>query len=423
LPSDWVDDKTVALMNELLGRGPVPAPPPRPQLALNPDDDWGYHACAALANMSGEERHGWRAVLEHAATAEAARPGKGWLKTARERIASLGEPAFRRLVNGEAGLDPALPAAALPVAAVTVRLWHPLTSEADTVRAWQQWLEARQITQPFKQAHREIHRLTDAERATRVYSNRFAGHLRRQHQLQALCRQTGWRYTLQGAFDGANWPTLVLPQWDLQVELWCTAADTGGPEARLSSMGIYLCVATDQVRYHRPGAAAALPLDQVPPRAFSETMRMVDLFVSVCSLGNDPEWHDRGPRGFQDYWQSYAFGELASSAQTRRAVLARLVPRLKIADRCSLADRFLVVRGSFATYKIHLGSANILMEPDNRYLCIVEARGATVRVPAADVYLPFDGDHTLSVILSKAFMLANDRAIKDPTILSQIRRA
>jgi hypothetical protein len=63
------------------------------------------------------------------------------------------------------------------------------------------------------------------------------------------------------------------------------------------------------------------------------------------------------------------------------------------------------------------------MEPNNQYLCIVEGRGPAGRGPADDVYLPFDGDHTLSVILSKAFLLANDRAIKDPTILAQIRRA
>ena len=36
------------------------------------------------------------------------------------------------------------------------------------------------------------------------------------------------------------------------------------------------------------------------------------------------------------------------------------------------------------------------------------------------VFLPFEGDGQLSVILSKAFLLANDTNITDPTILSQI---
>jgi hypothetical protein len=55
----------------------------------------------------------------------------------------------------------------------------------------------------------------------------------------------------------------------------------------------------------------------------------------------------------------------------RRDVLAALVPRLAIAGRCTLEDRWLTVRGDQRTYRIHLGSGNILMSPDDRYLCIV----------------------------------------------------
>jgi hypothetical protein len=38
------------------------------------------------------------------------------------------------------------------------------------------------------------------------------------------------------------------------------------------------------------------------------------------------------------------------------------------------------------------------------------------------VLLPFEGDRTLSVILSKAFLLADDAKIKDASIVSQIKR-
>ena len=49
-----------------------------------------------------------------------------------------------------------------------------------------------------------------------------------------------------------------------------------------------------------------------------------------------------------------------------------------------------MVRGDLRTYKIHLGSGNILMEPNDQYLCIVPAqrRGADRR----RVFLPFEGD-------------------------------
>ena len=74
------------------------------------------------------------------------------------------------------------------------------------------------------------------------------------------------------------------------------------------------------------------------------------------------------------------------------------------------------MRGDIRTYKIHLGSGNILMEPNDQYLCIVKAG----RSSADKVLLPFEGDKTLAVILSKAFLLAADTKITDETILSQI---
>jgi hypothetical protein len=60
------------------------------------------------------------------------------------------------------------------------------------------------------------------------------------------------------------------------------------------------------------------------------------------------------------------------------------------------------------------------MEPNDQYLCIVPERGAGAS-GGADVLLPFEGDNTLSIILSKAFLLAEDAKIKDSTILNQIR--
>ena len=101
-------------------------------------------------------------------------------------------------------------------------------------------------------------------------------------------------------------------------------------------------------------------------------------------------------------------------------MLERLIPRLKIADRCTLDDRFLVVRGDLRTYKIHLGSGNILMEPNDQYLCIVPDPRTDYRHRRQQLFLPFEGDRTLSIILSKAFLLADDKKIKDPTIVSQI---
>ena len=314
----------------------------------------------------------------------------------------------------------------------TVRLWHPLGQNLDAITAWRNWLERHEVRQPFKQAHRELYLLTDAEIDTGAYSNRFASHLIKQHQFNALCRERGWRYSLQGCWDGGDpVASLELPGAGIRAEFW--VEPVGEYPADATEMGVLLYVTTDQVRFHAidsndpaattnaaRSAGEPLPLLDVPARVFSEVMRDVDLFVGVCSVGNDPEWQDRGDElGYRDYWRDFSFGDLGASALTRREVLERLVPRLKIADRCSLTDKYLVVRGDLRTYRIHLGSSNILMEPGGQYLCIVPGRGQST-LAIGSVYLPFEGDRTLSIILSKAFMLAGDWKIKDKTIRHQI---
>ena len=320
-----------------------------------------------------------------------------------------------------------------------ITLWHPLRGTPAEISQWRRRLEELAITQPFKQAHREIYLLTDAERATVTYSNRFAAHVLRQHQFHALCAARGWKNKLRLAVDAEYPPaTKDLPHFGLRAEFWIEGAGEDVNDA-----GSYLRLSTDQVRFYRTGAAPTrahaggggyrssadglgdgrlndpVALADVPALVFSEIMRDVDLFVGVSSIANDPTWQDGGPEGrYRTYWQDFAFGALTGSAATRKEVLERLVPRLAIAERCSFSDRFLVVRGDKRTYRIHLGSGNILMEPNDQYLCIVP--NSRARESDGDLYLPFEGDTTLSIIVSKAILLADDTRIDDPTIVRQI---
>ena len=68
------------------------------------------------------------------------------------------------------------------------------------------------------------------------------------------------------------------------------------------------------------------------------------------------------------------------------------------------------------TYRIHLGSGNVLMD-DDRYLCVV---ADVAKEDVSGAFLPFEGDRMISLILSKAVMLAADDKIADPAIRSQI---
>src|SRR5262245_21369133 len=292
---------------------------------------------------------------------------------------------------------------------VRVRLWHPMQSEASHVLAWRQRLAQLGITQPFKQAHREIYVLTDAERETRIHSNRFAGHIVQQHLFRALCQARGWSAPAFGMWDpGDSRPMKRLPERDLRAEFWVDPIEQEPTDHGFK----FLYLSTDQVRFAN-GAG-----EPVPAVVFSELMRDVDLFVSVANIGNDPTLGEHGAAAHGEYWTRSAFGSLSEAGKTRHAVLKDLLPGLAIADRCRLEERYLVVTGKLRTYRIHLGSSNILMQPNDQYLCVVQDH----QNAPARVRLPFEGDNTLALILSKAFLLADDDRIKDSSIVSQIKR-
>lgn len=296
----------------------------------------------------------------------------------------------------------------------TVQLWHPISNKAQQVLEWRNWLEARQITQPFKQAFREVYLVTPPEINTHSYSNRFAAHVLRQHQFAALCSLRGWHYKLQGGFYSENSTSYRDVQaWQYRIEFW---TETGGFD-ELTDSGIFPYIGTDQVRFSYQGRPVNIP--DVPPLLFSELMRDVDLFVGVCSIGNDPNWQDSGNDRLRQYWHTYAFADdLSASGEVRLEALKRIVPKLKIGSKCRFEGKYLLVQGSKHLYKIHCGSGNILMSPNDQYLCIVPDQSA--KPTRQDVYLPFEGDTLLSIIISKAMLLAADHAITDPTILRQI---
>ncbi|MFC5818766.1 DUF4132 domain-containing protein [Nonomuraea harbinensis] len=289
-----------------------------------------------------------------------------------------------------------------------VRLWHPITHGVEEVRAWRDHLMDAGLRQPFKQAFREVYLLTPAEEASHDHSRRFAGHLLRYGTAKALLTERGWtgmslghwgwEYGSDQAEATRELPGGLAAHWDFHLDEHSFDRDGVGTVSICVSGNLRFTGADDR----------AVPLERVPPLVLSETLRDADLAVGVTSTGLDLQ-------GDGDYWQSYSFGALSETARIRRDALTRLLPRLSIASRCELTERFLRVRGDLRTYKIHLGSGNILMEPDDAYLCIVPGGVGD------QVFLPFEEDGgMLSVVLSKAFLLAADTAIADPAITRQL---
>jgi hypothetical protein len=107
-------------------------------------------------------------------------------------------------------------------------------------------------------------------------------------------------------------------------------------------------------------------------------------------------------------------------ADGRAQLLAALIADMGL-DRVTVEGHSAVVRGSRATYRVHLTGGSIHLEPGG-YLCIVPASfgAATHR----QLFLPFfDEDQMTSVILSKVLLLSDDEHITDPTILAQLPAA
>jgi hypothetical protein len=319
------------------------------------------------------------------------------------------------------------------ISAARMTLWHPLDADEAEIAAWRDRLAALGVNQPFRQAWRETYRVTGAERATGAYSNRFAGHIVRQHQFMTLARLNDWSVRHRMWQDVSNdEPTYyILPEFGVYAEYWTAGA--GGEDPPVAESTAYLYLSTDRVVFHHLNAAAPpnkpfelrgapMRAEDVPPRAFSEIMRCCDLFVAVASIAGDPNWLDRGaearhPNQWQTqadaYWRDAATASLSANAETRRELLARWLPALDLQDRLSLDERFLHVKGVRGAYRVHLGSA-AAFRGDGRHICIVPD-GAPKKL-----VLPFEGDDVLAKILSKAMLLSRDDKIVDPVILRQL---
>ena len=153
-------------------------------------------------------------------------------------------------------------------------LWHPLGRPSDEIAKWRALLASLEVTQQIKQVERELYLATDEHSETRTI--RFMHRVMRQHQFAALCRERYWDYRLQGQFDSANNATKHLPAFDLSVEL---EIQPWGIES--TPAYIFLYVQCGALRFYRGDQQVAL--GDVPPRCFSEILRDVDMFVTVCA--------------------------------------------------------------------------------------------------------------------------------------------
>ncbi len=310
-------------------------------------------------------------------------------------------------------------------AAQTVRLWHPLASDAAEVQRWRERIFAAKIRQPFRQAFREFYEVTDDERQTKRYSNRFSKILMRQHQFASLCRARGWDYRLMATnFDGANVPTKKLDAWNMRVEFYVDLPPDRDPAlldsalGEQSGAGINLFIGSDQVRFYRDGREVAI--DEVPAILYSEVMRDVDLFTSVSAVGGDETWADQGDRGTGIFSEEFNVQELFGLIGLRRETLSLVLPHTPIHDRCKIHKTWLEVRGQLGTYRIEFAWGGAMLVTESTFRPLKIPRKILDAVALDFAAIPIDLDFRTETILRKAYVLADDWKIDSPDLITQL---
>jgi len=265
-----------------------------------------------------------------------------------------------------------------------VRIAHPLDLlSGKEWHLWQHECFTRERIQPFKQVFRELYVLTDTEKAEGNLSRRYAGQQVNPRQAVALFGARGWvadpNEGVQRTFHEAGISARVG-----FLQGMFTPAEVEG-------------LTLEVVVFTRRGEWDALPLEQVPPRIFSEVMRDLDLVVSVAHTGGvDPE-------------------SSASSVEARAALIRETCSLLNLAN-VQLNEKYALIDGKLTNYNIHLGSGVVHKQPGGA-ICIIPVHSQH----RGRLFLPFvDNDPKTAEIVSKVILLARDDQIKDPTILEQI---
>jgi hypothetical protein len=279
------------------------------------------------------------------------------------------------------------------------------------------------IFQPVRQLWRETYRLNAAEHSSGLYTDRYAGYVVRFKQFYGLARRRGWAGGfLSGAWDRGDsaiarrdYPAAGLrASWALEQL-----------EGLSTEVAVDLCI-TGRLVFSPLDDAVRTPvtLADVPVEIFSEAMRDLDLLVSVTTVANDPIWLEkvRGDLAMAGYWERVAGAGLDQLRMHRHEVLTSFYGGQARGDRIELTPRDLIVRGSLATYRIDLATANVRMEPAGKWLSF------DTRLTADDTWqqqilgLPaMDDDEILQRILIRAAILADDDKVASRKLLKQIR--
>ncbi|MCL2157450.1 MAG: DUF4132 domain-containing protein, partial [Methanobrevibacter sp.] len=248
---------------------------------------------------------------------------------------------------------------------------------------YQQYAFENQLIQPFKQIFREIYLLTPDEEEERTISRRYAGNQIQAKVALALLKSRSWTIDyeegLKKLFKKKGYMAKIYALAD-----WFSPAEVESPTI-------------ETIEFINPKDYKNVPFDKIQAIDFSETMRDLDLVVSVAHAGQvDPE--------------------ASHSTVEMRQSLIKETKRLLSLDNIKLKDNHAMIDGTLSSYSVHLGSGVVHKQPGG-YISILPVHSQH----RGRIFLPFaDDDPKTAEILSKILLLAEDDKIQDPKILKQI---
>ncbi len=249
---------------------------------------------------------------------------------------------------------------------------------------FQQVVYKNKILQPFKQVFREYYPMTQDEVDAVNVSRRYAGNQVQPKKAVSLLKTRGWTVDYEEGLQRV-WHKENLIVRLYAMANWFTPADIESPTLEV-------------IEFFKRDSYELVPFAHIPPVIFSETMRDIDLVVSVAHVGGvDPE-------------------SSHSTVEMRIAIARELLSMLQV-NTVSFKAAHALIQGNMGEYSVHMGSG-VVHKLGTGMIAVLpvhsQARGR--------IFLPFaDDDPKTAEILSKILLFADDLKIKDENILGQIK--
>lgn len=253
----------------------------------------------------------------------------------------------------------------------------------EVLHKYQKHIFEDRIKQPFKQVFRELYVKT-ADELNKDTSLRYAGNQIQTRRTVSTLKSRDWICDYEDGLQKIYYKENIVSSI-YAVADWFSPSDIEAPTL-------------EGVTFYNRKTFEPIKINEVPDIIFSEVMRDTDLAISVAHVGGvDPQTS-------------------MSTIEMRREIFKFNLELFKV-DNVIFEDRFAIVKGARGEYSVHLGSG-----------VVHQIGGSAINVVAVQsshrgkIFLPFiDEDPKSAEIMSKIVLFAQDKKIKDPYILDQIK--